>query len=507
MFQARHRNASIPERVVVFSAVFYVFYFLWNTLVRPKPIYRLGLPVLGDSQAKNCDLMKAITNARLTVPDSPYIIENDQFPMVVFPSYMYEEIKKLPDHTASLPAYLARKFFAPYTLIGRETTALLNSIKLDMARALPVTAPKRQQDAQAAVRERIGDCPDWKEVEIFPAVLDMVATTNAAFFMGEDPAMTKQWSELSIEHVTRALMGALVVGYLPRVLQSILAPFAFLPTVITKWRIHRALAPRLRKEMKQFHETAAKKGLLTVSKDGKVPFTAALMSRYKPHEATLGRLVKDYIALAFLTNFAVAVALHLNILDFASRPELVEVVREEVRDTTSDGVLPQSHLSELRKLDSIMRESLRVNAMSLFVLNRLLRQPTQLSIGPKLPAGTAICVDMHHINRSSALWEYPEKFEPMRHHDLRQIPDCENKFQFVSVGPESPLWGDGSMVCPGRLFANSTIKVILVNLLTHYDIQFAPGHKKQAKAAVPEGSWDPDLKARLLLRSRKEGSF
>ncbi|KAL4954433.1 cytochrome P450 oxidoreductase GliF [Aspergillus filifer] len=421
--------------------------------------------------------VKVVTNARLAAPDSPYIIKNNQFPVAVFPSYMYEEIKKLPDHTASLPAYLSRKPFAPYTLIGRETTALLNSIELDLARALPVTAPKRQQDAQIAVRDRIGDFPNWEEVKIFPAVLDMVATTNAAFFMGDDPAMAKRWSEPSIEYVTRTWIGALVIGYLPRVLQSMLAPFAFLPTIVTKW-----------KKIKEFQESTAKKSLLTVSKDGKLPLTAALMSQYKPHEATLGRVVKDYIALAFLTKFAVAVALHLSIIDFASRPELVKVIREEVRVTTSDGLLPQSHLSELCKLDSVMRESLQVNAMSLFVLNRLLRQPTQLSIGPKLPAGMAISVDMYHINRSSALWKSPERFEPMRYHDLQQIPDGENKFQFVSIGPESPLWGIGSTVCPGWLFANSTIKVTLVSLLTQFDIRFAPGHMKEAKAAVPEGS-------------------
>lgn len=140
------------------------------------------------------------------------------------------------------------------------------------------------------------------------------------------------------------------------------------------------------------------------------------------------------------------------------------------------------------------------------ILNRILQTPMQLSIGPRLPADTSICVDMHHINRSAQFWETPDQFEPLRHHDLRGSPGCEKKFQFVSMGPESPLWGDGPMACPGRLFANSVMKVVLANLIMQYDFKFAPQCKKQARAAVLEGSWDPDSKAKLLFKSRDVGN-
>ncbi|KAL4876140.1 cytochrome P450 oxidoreductase GliF [Aspergillus karnatakaensis] len=506
MFQARHRNASLPERIVVWVLFLWSIYSVCKVAVaitKPKPVYSLGLPILGDSQAANCDLMKVITDARLSTPNAPYIIKTDQFPLVVFPSYMYEEIKKLPLQTASLPAYLSRKFFAPYTLIGRETTALLHSIKIDIARSLPTMAPSRQIDAQQAVKERVGTCSDWTEMEIFPAVLEMISTVNASFFMGrENPEMTRQWSHLSLEFIYRALMGAVAMSYVPELLQFAIAPIAFLPVIVTQWKMRRFLGPTLRAEMNQFRAAESKKRLLTVSEDRKVPFTAALMSRYKPEDVTVRRLADDYTVLAFLTNFAVAVATHLNILDLASRSELVEELRQELREKTVDGALPKSHLAELRKLDSFMRESLRLNAMSLFVLNRIIQSPTKLSIGPSLPAGTAICVDMHHINRSVELWGTPDEFDPLRHDKLRQEEGAE-KFQFVAMGPESPLWGDGAMSCPGRLFANSTMKVVLIALIMQYDFKFAEGSGKSAKAAVPEGSWDPDLKARLVLRDRK----
>jgi cytochrome P450 len=136
-------------------------------------------------------------------------------------------------------------------------------------------------------------------------------------------------------------------------------------------------------------------------------------------------------------------------------------------------------------------------------LYRLLRAPTQLSIGPKLPAGTLICVDVHHIHTSEQLWDKPEQFDGLRYHEIRKQPGMESKYQFVSTGADSPGWGDGTMACPGRMFANSTIKVILAHLLMTYDFKWADGQKRPVKTSLPNGSWNPGMGAKLLFKLRE----
>jgi cytochrome P450 len=124
-------------------------------------------------------------------------------------------------------------------------------------------------------------------------------------------------------------------------------------------------------------------------------------------------------------------------------------------------------------------------------------------VGPTLPSGTLICVDVHHIHTSKELWESPEEYKGLRFHEIRKEPGMENKYQFVSTGSDSPGWGDGAMACPGRLFANSTIKILLAHLIMNYDFKFAQGEGKPAKISLPNGSWAPGLESKFLFKSRK----
>jgi cytochrome P450 len=124
-------------------------------------------------------------------------------------------------------------------------------------------------------------------------------------------------------------------------------------------------------------------------------------------------------------------------------------------------------------------------------------------MGPKLPAGTIIACDVHHINNSKDLWRNPATFDGMRFHELRKQPGMENKWQYTSVAKETPGWGDGNMACPGRFFANSTIKIALAHLILNYDFKFVEGQSVPAKLALPNGSWNPGLETRFMFKARK----
>lgn len=137
------------------------------------------------------------------------------------------------------------------------------------------------------------------------------------------------------------------------------------------------------------------------------------------------------------------------------------------------------------------------------MLYRKLLTPIQLSVGPRLPAGTKICVDAHHINSSSELWGHPERFDGLRHYKKRQQPDQENRFKFANLGSDSPGWGDGLQACPGRMYADNTLKIALTHLLLNYEFKLEPGKGKPEKGYMPNGSMFPDMGARILFRSRK----
>jgi cytochrome P450 len=135
-------------------------------------------------------------------------------------------------------------------------------------------------------------------------------------------------------------------------------------------------------------------------------------------------------------------------------------------------------------------------------LYRKILIPLRLSVGPELPAGTKICVDAHHINHSPSLWKDPYKFDGLRHYKARQQPSMESRFKFANLGSDAPGWGDGLQACPGRLFADNTLKIALTHLLMNYEFRLRPGEGKPKKGSMPNGSMMPDLSARILFRQR-----
>ena len=70
-------------------------------------------------------------------------------------------------------------------------------------------------------------------------------------------------------------------------------------------------------------------------------------------------------------------------------------------------------------------------------------QHDKLSIGPELPLGSFICIDVHEIPMSPTLWHDPSTFDVIRFLKLRQKPSHESRHQFVNLGADTPGWGGG----------------------------------------------------------------
>lgn len=133
-----------------------------------------------------------------------------------------------------------------------------------------------------------------------------------------------------------------------------------------------------------------------------------------------------------------------------------------------------------------------------------MRTPFTFSDGTTAPAGGIICVDAYHINKSTALFGNPLEYDPYRFLKKRSEPGNENRYQFVSTGPEDPGFGDGTQACPGRFFANCVVKVILTHILMNYDFKLQEEGKRAAigRTNMRNGSFYPDPEVTLLFKSR-----
>ncbi|GIK06103.1 hypothetical protein Aspvir_001746 [Aspergillus viridinutans] len=490
---------EIPPGALVLLAVTCSILVLYFCMCEKQPVMPRELPVV---KAKSYHFEDIIVEGRKKYPDRPYLAVNKRHSFVVYPPSCFDELKRLPEHTASAKDFFHTMNAGDWTYVGHETQPLLKTIIADLTRVIPARVNKRQEDARMAFESIIGYAPEWKEIGLLMTTFEIVAKINACAFVGRDLGTNNKWVKAVMQSPLVIHVAVLAMNACPTLLRPLLAPLAFLPTKMNQWDMGRLLTPMLHKDIATFKEAKDRSELLRPKQAGEIPLTAMLLSRYKQGEATIRQLIVDYILVSFDSTPSTASALYHVICELAAHPEAADILRHELEEVMVDGKLPQTHLQELKRMDSFLRESFRLHPVSLFSLQRVLAKPVKLSVGPTIPAGAIIAVDAAAINRSPDIWENPDEFDMDRFYKLRQVPGNENKYHLLNTSSDSPGWGDGTQACPGRFFANSTLKIAFAYILQNYDVKRKEGHPSPKMTPLASGTWAPDDKAVAMFKSR-----
>ncbi|SPO07542.1 uncharacterized protein DNG_10236 [Cephalotrichum gorgonifer] len=491
-----------------FAFIFFVGVFLLialdSVILQPYifSLRRRGVPKLTPSNGKHAfDYKPMLLEAAEKYPHSPWFFGYSGFELVVFPSAYVDEIRRLPARTASLVDFLTTVQFGGYRLIGTDDSSntLHKTASTDLARSIGPLGLARQETARRAWESSLGHCPQWEKASLFWTVLDVVVATGATGLVGEPLSRDKRWLRAVRLLPITAGIGVFFSCQFPRLLRPIAATVFYFPALLVYKYMSYLLRPTIEQAMKEHNSLS--NGNHKAEK--KISLVHMLMGRYKQGEFRYDQLVKDVITATFESTPTTAVSLYWMLTELLQRPDLVDELREEISGVLKDGKLPATPLTELPKLDSFMRESARINTFHYLGLSRILKEDVQFSIGPKLPKGTIVCVDQHHIHTSETLYPDPEVFDPWRFLRMRQKSGHESRHQYTNNGPDLLTWGDGPQVCPGRVFAGNTIKILLAQLLLNYDIQYPLGTGKPPRLSFPNGSVQPDMKVHFLVRRKQ----
>ncbi|KAK6591610.1 cytochrome p450, partial [Botrytis cinerea] len=189
-------------------------------------------------------------------------------------------------------------------------------------------------------------------------------------------------------------------------------------------------------------------------------------------------------------------------LDLAARPKYIEALREEIAANLPENTqITKQILTKLRKMDSFLKESQRMNPLNLVTMNRKMMDTVQLSDGTILPKGSFLGMAAGSIGFDPRIFENPDEFDGFRFEKLRQQEGAENKFQLVTTGKDSLAFGHGTHSCPGRFFASNEIKTMLIELLRNYDFQLLPGTERP-KNLKSDMSLVVDPTAQIQIKER-----
>ncbi|CAI0439167.1 unnamed protein product [Linum tenue] len=152
------------------------------------------------------------------------------------------------------------------------------------------------------------------------------------------------------------------------------------------------------------------------------------------------------------------------ISEIMKNPRVLQKAQQEVRQVFGD----ESSLDQLNYLDMVIAESLRLHPPAPLLVPK--NRDQEVGFGSyEVPINTNVIVNAWAINRDSRYWTDAERFFPERF--IECTTDYKgNYFQFIPFGA-------GRRMCPGVSFGLAIVKLILANLLFHFDWTLPDGQK------------------------------
>lgn len=189
--------------------------------------------------------------------------------------------------------------------------------------------------------------------------------------------------------------------------------------------------------------------------------------------------------------------------NLAAYPQYIPELRDEIRSvlTQHGDAFTSSALQAMKKLDSFIKETMRLYPPGLANFQRKVTKTITLSNGQVIPAGVVIQVPADAVARDPELFPNPDEFDPWRFSRLREEARGAGKaeeaahHQFVSISSEvltvcPPIFffpcslprvltvrqfGYGRHACPGRFFAANEIKMIIAQVILNFDMKLPDG--------------------------------
>jgi cytochrome P450 len=362
---------------------------------------------------------------------------------------------------------------------------------------------------------------DWTPIDLHEKLLRVVAQASARIFVGYPMCRNEEWLECSTKFALDVMTG----GEKLKQWHPWLRPIAqyFVPEMTRIRGDHqRSLELLLPELQKRFEESDDKTGP-KVRND--------MIERMHQRAKKLGDQSFNNKELANLQMLTATAAIHTTRLaiihalyDLAARPEYIEPLRREILEVTRDGILRKQNLTQMKKLDSFMKESQRHNPpsvgehgiliptqttisimLTLFkaTFQRKAMIPIDLSNGFHVPAGTIVQCNTNILDEAPAEWGDPQAFDGFRFYKLRSKPEDANRFQFASPSYDSMQFGFGNDACPGRFFASNQIKIILAHILRYYDFKFEEGVVGRPKNIMFEVNVLADPTVKVLFKKAR----
>ncbi|KAE9979620.1 hypothetical protein EG328_000787 [Venturia inaequalis] len=503
-------DASFSIRNVLTSTfVVLVAYLAYSLIEDNKPIP--GFEIAGREPGEWLNekaRRRFMTNAKGVVQNGFKQTKNGVFqvfshsgPQLVLPAHFSEEIRNNPH--MDLEGIGKDEFFTAYSAFSPMKVAQTGDImahmvnrKLTTSLAL-VTAPVNEE-TNLAIGTVWPPTDKWTSTQLVSDLLRLTSQVSSRIFLGAPLCRNPQWTRLVEAYAGDLMNAAYAMRAMPKLLRPLLYYFSPQVNRLKKTiKAARAIIGPEVQERRRIRNEALARGEA-------IPKRLDSIDWLDDVARTTGQDDFDNVGcqltLTFVAIHTTSLTCALILYDIIDNSYLIPELRQEIIAVMNeDQGWQKTSLYKLKLLDSVMKESQRINILGTLTMSRFSHQDIKLSDGTVIPKGVRTSIPTLHM-RDPEFYSDPNTFDGKRFLKLRELPDNANKYQFATTSSDHLGFGHGKHACPGRFFAGNEIKIMLCHLLMKYEWQFKDNKKPEKTLAFSESTLDPN--AEIMYKSR-----
>lgn len=238
-------------------------------------------------------------------------------------------------------------------------------------------------------------------------------------------------------------------------------------------------------------------------------------AQHGPEHLDPSKLSYRLLALNTMFVYAMSFVFSQTVIDICASPDhkrFMDGMAAECKTVTSryqDGLASEQAVEQLHRVDSAIRESMRVSDVGVVTMPRDVvgNKPLDLGGGIICPPGTRLMYPTQSIHIDPDYWDDPLRFDAFRFSDRAGEEGAgggaeEEREDLVDLTTSFLAWGYGKKACPGRWFASQTLKQTLAYMVMNYEVEVVGDPPKKRRALL--NAMVPPTDVKLRFRRRTE---
>ncbi|KAF8526929.1 cytochrome P450 [Hysterangium stoloniferum] len=402
------------------------------------------------------------------------------------------ELARAPNDVFSVTAALEERLFTKY-LLG--PTIISNPyhnelVRVNLTRSLSAIFADVKEEIVLAFKDNIPLTEGWTKVVVHRVMTQIVARASNRVFVGVPLCRNPEYLNLCINYALDISHDREVLNRFPGFLRPIVGRLTDVSKTIRLTQKH--LEPIIEERQRKITEYGPDypdkpEDLLSWLMD------AAEGDERSPHKLTNRIIILNFAAIHSSSTTFTHALFHL-----AAEPKYLAPLRDEVETIVKEEGWSKTAMSKMHKLDSFLKESLRMNGSAVILTRKALVDFT-FSDGTVIPKGTLISAAATPMHLDNEIYADAGVFNGFR---FNGINGQGVESQFTSTNPDFISFGHGRHACPGRFFVANELKVMLAYTVLNYDV------KMEKEGVRPANRWAglgcvPDTKASVMFRRRQ----